>query len=61
MKALATTLAVALAVLAVIGIILGIWYGVYWVLACFIDSNWAAVITICLFFLSGGAVYHSRG
>lgn len=48
-------------ILGVLGITLAVWYGIYWVIACFIDSNWAAVITICLFFLSGGAIWKSRG
>ena len=55
------TLACIGIILVVLGVTLAFWYGIYWVIACFIDSNWAAVITICLFFLSGGAVYRSRG
>lgn len=55
------TLACIGIILVVLGITLAVWYGIYWVIACFIDSNWAAVITICLFFLSGGAIWKSRG
>ena len=54
------TLACIGIILVVLGITLAVWYGIYWVIACFIDSNWAAVITICLFFLSGGAIWKSR-
>ena len=55
------TLACIGIILGVLGVTLAVWYGIYWVIACFIDSNWAAVITICLFFLSGGAIWKSRG
>ncbi len=55
------TLACIGIILVVLGVTLAVWYGIYWVIACFIDSNWAAVITICLFFLSGGAIWKSRG
>lgn len=55
------TLACIGIILVVLGITLAVWYGIYWVIACFIDSNWAAVITICLFFLSGGAIWKGRG
>lgn len=54
------TLACIGIILVVLGITLAVWYGIYWVIACFIDSNWAAVITICLFFLSGGAIWKGR-
>ena len=55
------TLACIGIILVVLGVTLAFWYGIYWVITCFIDSNWAAVITICLFFLSGGAIWKSRG
>ena len=54
------TLACIGIILVVLGVTLAVWYGIYWVIACFIDSNWAAVITICLFFLSGGAIWKGR-
>lgn len=54
------TLACIGIILVILGITLAVWYGIYWVIACFIDSNWAAVITICLFFLSGGAIWKGR-
>lgn len=54
------TLACIGIILVVLGVTLAFWYGIYWVIACFIDSNWAAVTTICLFFLSGGAIWKGR-